>query len=179
MTISPLRREVRVGVDQSTAWTVFTAHLGAWWPLGQHSVGGATSSVAIEGDRVVERTPDGTEHVWAEVVERREGELLRLSWHPGQDAGPAATDVEVTFTPDGVGTLVTLVHTGWERTSHPERARESYAGGWVVVLRRFAGRSRGDQPAHQGDTPSSERWFVLEHTRGAALADGDDVLGHR
>ncbi|GAA4356719.1 SRPBCC domain-containing protein [Angustibacter luteus] len=171
MTLAPVVRELRVAVDPATAYAVFTAHLGGWWPLGGFSVHGATSSVAFEGDAVVERAADGQVSVWAEVLERREPELLRLAWHPG--AGPdRATEVEVTFSPDDEGTLVRLVHSGWERLADPQSGRDSYAGGWVAVLLPF-GRHLGIPPDHE-DT----RWFALQHLPGRLAPSDGPLMQH-
>ena len=60
-------------------------------------------------------------------------ERFRLNWHPGSDL-EHATDLEVTFTPDGEDTLVTLVHSGWERTAAPEEMARNYDTGWAYVL---------------------------------------------
>jgi uncharacterized protein YndB with AHSA1/START domain len=47
--------------------------------------------------------------------------------------------VEVTFASDGDGTLVTLVHSGWERLTEERRAgRVDYDNGWPRVLEQYA-----------------------------------------
>jgi len=53
--VNPIRREVTVTVPVETAFALFTAHIGHWWPLAGFSVNGADSLVAFEGDRLVER----------------------------------------------------------------------------------------------------------------------------
>jgi uncharacterized protein YndB with AHSA1/START domain/uncharacterized protein YciI len=172
MTIAPVRREIRVAADPATAYAVFTAHLGAWWPLGQFSVHGASASVAFEGDEIVERSTDGEVSVWAEVLERSAPDLLRLSWHPGQPADQA-TEVEVTFHADGEGTLVRLLHRGWERLAEPARAADSYAQGWVAVIDCYGDRvGTGADP---GDAPP-EQWFVLQHRPGPAAQSGTPLF---
>ena len=58
MTVPPLRREVLVDADPALAFRVFTGRIGAWWPLGTHSVHGDAATVAFDrlevGGRIVE-----------------------------------------------------------------------------------------------------------------------------
>lgn len=62
-TILPVRRQVRVPADRLRAFEIFTGAIGRWWPLTDHSVFGASSSVsfepAAEGSQIVEVSPDG------------------------------------------------------------------------------------------------------------------------
>jgi hypothetical protein len=48
-TIPPVRREILVDADPQTAFEVFTAQIGRWWPLAELSVYGADATVAFEG----------------------------------------------------------------------------------------------------------------------------------
>ena len=63
---------------------------------------------------------------------------LVIAWNPSRQDRPT-TEVEVTFTAEGEGTRVDLVHRGWERLG-PRGAdvRESYASGWPGVLAGYA-----------------------------------------
>lgn len=138
-TIAPVHREVLVRADPGTAFELFTAHVGAWWPLHSHGVFGAGSSVAFEDvdgtRRLVERS-GADASVWAEVLEWEPPHRLRLSWYPGSE--PAlATDLTVTFSARDGQVLVALDHAGWERRADGERAADDYARGWGVVLERF------------------------------------------
>lgn len=166
MSLPPIRREVLVAADPQTAFALFTAHIGAWWPV--QSFGVLDGSVAFEGDRLVER--HGTEHdVWAEVTSWEPGERLGLQWHPGHPGGPR-TVVDVSFAADGDKTLVTLVHSGWEAVGDPQAAHEEYDQGWPVVLGRYEASVSGAGGGY--------RWFVLTHTPGPALAEGTSVFTH-
>lgn len=138
--IAPVRREVRVRCDADTAFQLFTAHLGAWWPLGTHSVFGAEGSVAFEEGTLVERRGSDTA-VWGTVLRWERPVGFAMTWHPG-DGPERSTEVAVDFTPDGDGTLVTLTHTGWERLAEPERTRDDYDRGWPVVLSGYQRRLR-------------------------------------
>jgi uncharacterized protein YciI len=169
MTLAPIRREILVSTVPDRAFALFTSHIGRWWPLRDFSVFGAEALVAFEGDRLVERS--GSElSVWAEVLEWDPPATLRLRWHPGRDA-TRATDVSVTFAAHDDGTMVTLVHDGWERVEDPAAAKEEYGRGWPAVLRTFADWAAGDPAAEAS-------WFVMRHTPGPALKEGDSVFAH-
>lgn len=138
-TLPPLRREVIVSCDRDTAYRRWVDEIGAWWPMGAHSVFGDGATVAFAGDTIVETAPTGETAVWGTVTEADPPEGLSFTWHPGQTADDA-TQVSVSFTAtdDPQLTLVTLVHTGWEAYADPTAARDSYASGWVGVLDRLA-----------------------------------------
>ena len=60
-----------------------------------------------------------------------------MTWHPGHSE-ETATRFDVTFIPEGSGTLLTLVHSGWEALGEDGQARrDGYDGGWNGVLKRF------------------------------------------
>ncbi len=177
--VQPIRREIAVSAPVETAFALFTAHIGRWWPLSSHSVNGAESLVAFEGDRLVERW--GTEHsVWAEVVTWDPPTGLRLSWHPGSSP-ESATDLEVTFSDHEDGTLVRLVHSGWERTPAPAEMAENYGQGWMSVLGEYGASIMGAvdrEPLETPGTPDATAWYALVHTPGPALPAGESVFSH-
>jgi uncharacterized protein YndB with AHSA1/START domain/uncharacterized protein YciI len=169
--VPPLRREVLVAASPETAFALFTAHIDRWWPMARHSVFGGAAIVAFEGDRVVERLGDESS-VWAEVTAWDPPRSLTLSWHPGRDDS-RATDVSVTFEGVDDGTLVRLVHSGWERTEDPAAAAADYAQGWQGVLAGYAASLAGATPDTETGT-----WYALVHTPGPALADGESIFAH-
>jgi uncharacterized protein YndB with AHSA1/START domain len=137
-TTEPITKEVRVAAAPEWAFRVFTERIGEWWPVERFSVFGGDASVAIEGDRIVERLGE-RETVWGEVLGVEAAARIRFTWHPGRDEDEEPTEVEVRFVADGDGTLVTLVHSGWERLSEERRAgRVDYDNGWPLVLARYA-----------------------------------------
>jgi uncharacterized protein YndB with AHSA1/START domain len=132
----PLRRQALVNAEPARAFELFTTRLNAWWPLERYSVFG-DGSVAFDEGRIVERSGD-RESVWGEVTEWEPPRALAFTWHPGHPI-EQSTDVAITFEPDADQTLITLVHTGWERHTDPESARGEYDEGWPLVLAAFVG----------------------------------------
>jgi uncharacterized protein YndB with AHSA1/START domain len=98
------------------------------------------------GGRWYEKAADGTECPWGFVTAYERPHRLLLAWHLNPewdfDPDPAhATEVEITFEPDGDRTVVTLEHRGFEALGErgPEvRDSVSSPGGWVDLLARYA-----------------------------------------
>jgi uncharacterized protein YndB with AHSA1/START domain len=139
-----IHKEIHVATSPETAFRVFTEEIASWWPLHKYGLFQEdVETVVIEGEaggRVVERAKDGREAVWGEVLEYEFASRFRCTWHPGwaEDAEP--TQVEVTFTADADGTLVTLEHSGWENLADDYRERRSgYNRGWDEVLDHYRG----------------------------------------
>lgn len=161
-TIPPLRREVLVAADPGTAFEVFTARIGQWWPLAEHSVHGAGGTVAFSAGQIVEQSASGASSVWGTVTRWEPPSAVAFTWHPGRHAS-SATQVTVTFTAAGEQTLVTLEHAGWEAYAEPAAARAEYEHGWGEVL----GEYRDHVAA--GDGPDAEStWVALLHQPGPA-----------
>jgi uncharacterized protein YndB with AHSA1/START domain len=131
----PLRREVLVNAAPQRAFALFTERIGDWWPLDRFSVFN-DGTVVFENSRIVERSGQ-QESVWGEVTLWEPPGSLGFTWHPGY-ARENATDIRVTFTAEGDQTRVTLEHTGWERMTDPDAAREEYSNGWPGVLAAYA-----------------------------------------
>jgi uncharacterized protein YndB with AHSA1/START domain len=141
---------VTVRATPERAFETFTAGFAAWWPLDSHHIGRQDAvDVVIEphpGGRWYERAVDGTECDWGFVTAYEPPRRVVLAWHlnPDWDFDPdpaRATEVEVTFEPDGEDTVVTLEHRGFEVLG--ERAIEvrdsvSRPGGWVDLLNAYA-----------------------------------------
>jgi uncharacterized protein YndB with AHSA1/START domain len=147
-TLAPVRKSVTVNRPVEEAFRLFTAEIAAWWPLPTHSVAAERAETAVfeprEGGRVYERKADGSISYWAEVVAWEAPRRFVLAWQPNPDA-PAATEVEVRFTPEDRRTRVDLEHRGWERLGEAADAKRSeYETGWDGVLDLYAGRSRGN-----------------------------------
>ena len=133
----PVRREILVAAAPERAFDLFTGRIGAWWRLARFSVFEHDNDVAFEEGRIVERATDGRESVWGTVTEWEPPLAVAFTWHPGYGQ-EHATDVRVTFEASGAETLVTLVHTGWERMDDPYASAAEYEQGWPDVLAAFS-----------------------------------------
>ncbi|HWL02714.1 MAG TPA: SRPBCC domain-containing protein [Microbacteriaceae bacterium] len=162
MTLLPVRNELVVPAGPATAFSVFTAQIGRWWPLAAKSVH-HDGSVAFAGGRIVEFSASGREAVWGSVVAWEPDARVGFTWHPGRDvAGQNA--IEVRFAAEGERTRVVLVHEGWEAFAEPERARREYEEGWPGVLAGYAAAVA----AHVRDP--GDTWVALVHTPSAGVS---------
>ena len=137
-TTEAVRKAVLVDADPETAFRVFTDQIQSWWPLGTHGIfGDDAEALAFEESKLVERAKDGREAVWGEVLAWEPPTRVHFSWRPGFDDEKADTEVEVTFSAEGEGTRVDLVHTGWDKLEDGAKSRAGYDGGWDGVLEAY------------------------------------------
>jgi uncharacterized protein YndB with AHSA1/START domain len=138
--MEPLELAFTVHCSPEHAFAVWATRTSMWWPHG-HSVSGEPGlTVTFEprvGGRIYERTPDGIEHDWGEVVAWEPPRRLVYLWHLRFDRADA-TEVEVTFAPAPARTAVTIVHRGWERlgAKAPER-RARNRRGWDGLIPHY------------------------------------------
>src|SRR4051794_952595 len=171
-TVPPIRREVMVEGDLEVAFAVFTRGIGRWWPLGELGVF-HDGTVAFADGRIVETSARGEEAVWGTVTDWEPPSRIAFTWHPGAPE-TRASQVEVRFAPAGTGTLVTLVHRGWEVFADPRAAREEYDQGWPGVLSGF-GRTVAETAAGAATEAGQDTWVALLHT--PAVEPGEGVFG--
>ena len=145
-----IKRSVTVDCSVEHAFATFTERIHEWWPLAKHSIdagetGAAPKTVIFQGEaggQIFERTKNGEDLKWADVIAYEPPNRLVLSWNPSREQDRPRTEVEVTFTDEGGKTLVELEHRGWERLGERAgEARQSYASGWEGVLKGFAERA--------------------------------------
>ena len=133
--IPPLVVEFDVAVSPDHAFETWVERPRLWWPKG-HTVSGDPAAIVVEphpGGRIFERSPDGTEHDWGEVVEVDPPHRLRFLWHL-MFSRDEATDVDITFDGNEHRTTVRLVQTGWDRLEDDGAARrERTVAGWGAV----------------------------------------------
>jgi uncharacterized protein YndB with AHSA1/START domain len=139
--VDPLVLELEVACPPEHAFSVWAERTSLWWPHGHSVSGDAGLTVTFEpraGGRIFERTPDGAEHEWGEVLAWEPPHRLAYLWHLRFDRSDA-TEVEITFAPAADGTAVRIVHRGWERlgAKAPER-RERNQRGWAGLLPHYA-----------------------------------------
>ncbi len=136
--VAPVVKEITVALDRERAFVLFTRRVAEWWPLATHSVEGAQAVGCVfegrVGGRFYEVGPERREHTWGTIVEWDPPVAFGMTWHPGRDAS-TAQHLAVTFESTERGTVVRLVHTGWERLATEGREeREAYETGWDYVL---------------------------------------------
>ncbi len=138
--MEPLRLEFTVACPAERAFELWARETSRWWPTG-HSVSGDPGlSVTFEprpGGRIYERTADGDEHDWGEVLVWEPPHRLEYLWHLRFDRSDA-TEVAVTFAEAEGSTTVSILHSGWERlgSAGPER-RERNKRGWAGVIEHY------------------------------------------
>ena len=138
----PLRLRFTVACPPAHAFEVWTERFSQWWPPGHSRSGDPDATATFEarpGGRIFERTPTGEELDWGEVLDFDPPRRLRYLWHIWGER-EEATEVEVSFAPDGDATAVTIVHSGFERLGERGAAlRERNESGWAGLLRHYAG----------------------------------------
>jgi uncharacterized protein YndB with AHSA1/START domain len=146
---TPVRREIKVEASPERAFAVFTEGFDSWWPRGHHLNEADLDVAVIEprvGGRWYERCVDGGECDWGRVLEWDPPHRLVLTWQiSGEfkaESDPThASEVEVSFTPDGEATVVVLEHRRLERhgaTAAALRDGIGSEGGWGELLGLFA-----------------------------------------
>jgi uncharacterized protein YndB with AHSA1/START domain len=130
-----------------SAFRRFTAQFADWWPRSTHSIGGKLVKQIVfecrDGGQIIEELVDGRRYQWGRVTLWEPPHRVGFTWHPSQNESEAQ-DVVISFRPDGTGTMVELVSTGWERMAgNARRARKGYGIGWGSVLSVFAGQRSG------------------------------------
>jgi uncharacterized protein YciI len=184
-TVPPIRREILVDANPETAFEVFTARVGKWWPVEDKSVYGAGTTVAFEDGQIIERSAVGQVAVWGTVTRWEPPNVLAFSWHPGYGA-ERASHVEITFAARTSQTLVTVEHTGWDKFADPAAARAEYNQGWPLVLHCYweytAGhvadvRRVADARAGEPDSGGAgDTWVALLHRPGPAAPAAGTVM---
>jgi len=139
--IEPVRKQLKVSLSVRHAFELFTTGIGKWWPLLTHSVGEEQAETCFfegwVGGGIVEVLKDGSQSEWGRVILWEPFHKVSFYWYPGRTAD-TAQEVTVTFSEIPTGTLVELVHTGWETLGAVARARrDGYETGWDYVLEKY------------------------------------------
>jgi len=138
--IEPLRLAFEVRCSPEHAFMTWTQRIAGWWPADHTASGEPDLRVVLEGrigGRIFERTADGTETDWGEVVAWEPPHRLAYLWHLRRDRADA-TEVEIRFAPDGEVTRVEIEHRGWERLGAlGQEWRDRNMGGWSTLLPHY------------------------------------------
>ena len=139
--IEPVRKQLKVRLSVEQAFELFTAGIGKWWPLVTHSVGEEQAETCFFegwiGGRIVEVLRDGSQAEWGRVLVWEPFHKVSFHWYPGR-APDTAQEVSVSFSEISGGTLVELVHVGWETLgADAQDRRDGYETGWDFVLAKY------------------------------------------
>ena len=143
--VEPIRKQLMVGLQVETAFKLFTEGMGRWWPLLTHSVGEEQAETCFlegwVGGRIVEVLKDGSQSEWGRVLTWEPHQRVSFRWYPGREPD-TAQEVAVTFSEIPTGTLVELVHVGWETLGDKAlKIRDSYDTGWDLVLTKYVAQA--------------------------------------
>jgi uncharacterized protein YndB with AHSA1/START domain len=149
-----VRKSVRVQASVERAFSVFVEQMETWWPATHHIGSTPFEAIFVEprvGGRWYERNAKGEICEWGTVLKWDPPHCVAFSWHvgPGHDSPEwkfdpdmsKASEVEIRFMAEGLGTLVELEHSKLER--HGEgyeqlRAMFDGPGAWEGILAEFA-----------------------------------------
>jgi uncharacterized protein YndB with AHSA1/START domain len=141
MTTDLIERETLIEAPVERVWSVLTEaeHLSSWF-----AQQGAEIDLRPGGALVMRWEDMPTTHARVEVVEPPHRFAYRWSAHFAEGAEPTddnSTLVEFTLTPEGGGTRLRVVETGFASLATDEAARtrnyEDNVGGWKQVLAQF------------------------------------------
>jgi uncharacterized protein YndB with AHSA1/START domain len=140
----PIRRSVQVSWTPAAAFHRFTAEFASWWPKHACSIGGnRVERLVFEcrvGGRIYEEHRDGTRFLSGTVTALDPPTHVAFDWFSTREPADAQ-HVDIRFQPDGSGTRVELVSSGWEDQSR--NIGGSYRGyemAWRAVLDGYSGR---------------------------------------
>jgi uncharacterized protein YciI/uncharacterized protein YndB with AHSA1/START domain len=145
MTVAPIRRALIVDATPETAFEVFTADFGGWWPVAEFSVFGDGGSVALTDGEIVEVSASGEQVIWGSITAWEPPQRVAFTWHPSLETTAPMSQVDVRFTELDGQTLVVLEHSGWESYDDPQAARDNYSHGWPTVLAEYVTALNGEQ----------------------------------
>ena len=139
--IEPLRLAFEVDAPSGHAFDVWTRGIGRWWPADHTASVEPDLTVILEprvGGRFFERTTDGREVDWGEVLAWDPPHRLVYTWHLRRSREDA-TEVEIRFVATSATTTrVEIEHRGWERLGSDGPAwRERNHGGWQTLLPHY------------------------------------------
>jgi uncharacterized protein YndB with AHSA1/START domain len=147
-TADALTRDLFVRVPPERAFASFV-NLGRWWPREYTWSQNVLHYIGIEprlGGACFERGPHNFECDWGRVLVWEPPGRIVFTWQIAFDRTPEpnpdkASEVEVRFTEESLGTRVVLEHRAFSR--HGEKANAYRAGmdspsGWPMMLERYA-----------------------------------------
>lgn len=122
---------LRVKASPERAFEAFTAEIAAWWRPNEEfrftpRSPGVLSFEPFEGGRFLETLPGGKVFEAGRILTWAPGERLVFTWRCAWFEPGAVTTVEVSFTPVGDETRVSVEHSGWETIPRENIARHGF-----------------------------------------------------
>jgi uncharacterized protein YndB with AHSA1/START domain len=112
-----IQKTIIVRCDLEKAFRTWTEQIDAWWPKGHSRSGDPRTTVLLErglGGRLYERTAEGVEHDWGQVIAWDAPRHVALHWYLGSSADqPTRVEVHFRAQPNG-DTRIDLLHHGPE-----------------------------------------------------------------
>ena len=118
----PIRIEFEVACSPAHAFDTWASKTSMWWPR-SHSMSSAPGLVVTfesrPGGRIYERTPDGIEHDWGDVLAWERPAALPISgtWGPTAAAPPRSTSPSPAATPAPPSPSSTAAGSAWAPTA--------------------------------------------------------------
>jgi uncharacterized protein YndB with AHSA1/START domain len=135
MSTDPVVAEVIVPLSPRGAFVGFTAKMGEWWDPMLTPEPATFTGISIDPNGPVAMVHGDEEIVWGRVMKWEPiGHYVQEFWlgHPEEEA----TVLDVRFTDaEGGGTLVRLVHSGWNDATAAVRDKYTH---WDDLLARYA-----------------------------------------
>jgi uncharacterized protein YndB with AHSA1/START domain len=158
--VQPLQLEFAVACSPKHAFDVWAKKTSLWWPR-THSISGAPETVTFEphaGGRIFERTAEGIEHDWGEVLAWEPPHRISYLWHIYGDRRDATEPTQRRWTSpfaQGDGTSVSIVHrrvgATWSRGPRPAETKPRGLGRASAPLRTSLHR----RPMRSAFSPST------------------------
>jgi uncharacterized protein YndB with AHSA1/START domain len=123
-----IERELYVGASPEQVWAALTQpeHFATWYAFG-----GAEIELRPGGRLVMRWAEHGEYRGFVEKVEPGRRFAYRYAVEPDVDPLPGNSNlVEFVLTPEGDGTRLRLVESGFERLDVPDKRAEESAQGW-------------------------------------------------
>jgi uncharacterized protein YndB with AHSA1/START domain len=142
MITNPVHKTILVRCDVETAFRVWTEQIDLWWPKSHSRSRDPNTTVMLEariGGRLYERTSQGVEHDWGEVIAWEPPHHFAFHWYLG--SGPSQpTHVDVRFiSQESENTRIEISHRGPELIGELwSRNRSIYDASWETVLTAYA-----------------------------------------
>jgi activator of Hsp90 ATPase-like protein len=137
-----VHKTIVVRCPVEVAFRVWTEQIDRWWPKSHSRSGDPGTLVFLErqvGGRLYERTSDGVEYTWGEVLVWEPTRHFAYLWYLGSSAEqPTRVDVRFRATAEGL-TQVEVTHRGPELIGELwARTNPHFAAAWEHVLARYS-----------------------------------------